>query len=304
MKKTPATVAELRERGRLSAKQRWGTAALAFLVFALFALSYVPVVIGGIAYEEYIYWKNSENVEVEDEDDVLEEAEPVEADSMSVADGFRIAAGCVWIFSLLAASILIIAGPGIVLIGGAVRVWHAGFWLRRLQGKERPRRTFGQSLKLYGSAVLYSLYIHAENIAGLLICFGVISMTAGIAAFAGDVVVILISVIDILVFLFLMGYFFLLNICYSLTPYFLADGWPTKFKNRMRLIDRLMSGDVWRLIRLRLSYILGILVSILTLGLGFFVVMPRYYAAEAAFYLDLKNRKQRKKCFLLKLFSR
>ena len=121
---------------------------------------------------------------------------------------------------------------------------------------------------------------------------------------ANDALIIPVALVGILVFLLMMVYLVAYNCCYALIPYCLADGWPTKFKDRIRFADRLMQGDVWRLIRLRLSYFFGILLSILTLGLGFFVVMPRYYAAEAAFYLDLKNQKKRKKCFLAKLFSR
>lgn len=75
---------------------------------------------------------------------------------------------------------------------------------------------------------------------------------------------------------------------YAMTPYILQD-FPELSANQA--IDRsraMMKGHKFDLFYLYLSFIGWGLLCILTLGIGFFWLMPYMYTASAAFYQDLK----------------
>ena len=51
---------------------------------------------------------------------------------------------------------------------------------------------------------------------------------------------------------------------------------------------KMMNGKKMKLFLLDLSFIGWIILSLLTLGLGFFILAPYIYTARSKFYLDLK----------------
>lgn len=77
---------------------------------------------------------------------------------------------------------------------------------------------------------------------------------------------------------------------YAIIPYILADDPGISSKDAFKKAKQMMTGNKWRLFKLNFSFIGWILLSALTLGIGVFFLMPYMEAANAEFYVELKNK--------------
>lgn len=76
---------------------------------------------------------------------------------------------------------------------------------------------------------------------------------------------------------------------YALTPYILVEHPEMSANEALEESMRLMDGHKFDLFYLQLSFIGWAILSILSLGLGFFWLIPYQMTAQAAFYRDIKN---------------
>lgn len=76
---------------------------------------------------------------------------------------------------------------------------------------------------------------------------------------------------------------------YALTPYILVEHPEMSANEAIKESMRLMDGHKFDLFYLQLSFIGWAILSILSLGLGFFWLIPYQMTAQAAFYRDIKN---------------
>lgn len=76
---------------------------------------------------------------------------------------------------------------------------------------------------------------------------------------------------------------------YALTPYILVEHPEMSANDAIEESMRLMDGHKFDLFYLQLSFIGWAILSILSLGLGFFWLIPYQMTAQAAFYRDIKN---------------
>ena len=76
---------------------------------------------------------------------------------------------------------------------------------------------------------------------------------------------------------------------YALTPYILVEHPEMSAYEAIEESMRLMDGHKFDLFYLQLSFIGWAILSILSLGLGFFWLIPYQMTAQAAFYRDIKN---------------
>ena len=77
---------------------------------------------------------------------------------------------------------------------------------------------------------------------------------------------------------------------YAIIPYILADDAEISSKDAFKKAKELMKGNKWRLFKLEFSFIGWILLCALTLGIGAFFLIPYVDAANAEFYVELKNQ--------------
>lgn len=76
---------------------------------------------------------------------------------------------------------------------------------------------------------------------------------------------------------------------YALTPYILVEHPEMSANEAIEESMRLMDGHKFDLFYLQLSFIGWAILSILSLGLGIFWLIPYQMTAQAAFYRDIKN---------------
>jgi uncharacterized membrane protein len=76
---------------------------------------------------------------------------------------------------------------------------------------------------------------------------------------------------------------------YSMAYFILNDNIEMTAKEALKASKEMMKGYKWKLFSLYLSFTGWILLSILTLGIGFLWVGPYMYAATASFYENLKE---------------
>ena len=76
---------------------------------------------------------------------------------------------------------------------------------------------------------------------------------------------------------------------YAIIPYILADDAEISSKDAFKKAKQMMKGNKWRLFKLNFSFIGWFLLCVLTLGIGTFFLIPYVDAANAEFYVELKN---------------
>lgn len=76
---------------------------------------------------------------------------------------------------------------------------------------------------------------------------------------------------------------------YSIIPYILADDPEISSKDAFKKAKQMMKGNKWRLFKLEFSFIGWFVLCVLTLGIGTFFLIPYINAANAEFYVELKN---------------
>ena len=77
---------------------------------------------------------------------------------------------------------------------------------------------------------------------------------------------------------------------YAIIPYILADDAEISSKDAFKKAKKMMKGNKWRLFKLNFSFIGWEILCVLTLGLGTFFLLPYINAANAEFYIELKNK--------------
>ena len=77
---------------------------------------------------------------------------------------------------------------------------------------------------------------------------------------------------------------------YAIVPYILADDEEISSKDAFKKAREMMMGNKWRLFKLNFSFIGWDILCVLTLGLGTFFLLPYINAANAEFYVELKNK--------------
>ena len=79
---------------------------------------------------------------------------------------------------------------------------------------------------------------------------------------------------------------------YAIIPYILADDAEISTKDAFKKARQMMKGNKWRLFKLNFSFIGWGILCVLTLGIGTFFLMPYVNAANAEFYVELKNHQK------------
>ena len=79
---------------------------------------------------------------------------------------------------------------------------------------------------------------------------------------------------------------------YSIIPYILADDPEISSKDAFKKAKQMMKGNKWRLFKLEFSFIGWFVLCVLTLGIGTFFLIPYISAANAEFYVELKNKQE------------
>ena len=77
---------------------------------------------------------------------------------------------------------------------------------------------------------------------------------------------------------------------YAIIPYILADDPEISSKDAFKKAKQMMNGNKWRLFKLEFSFIGWFILCVLTFGLGTFFLLPYINAANAEFYVELKNK--------------
>jgi len=79
---------------------------------------------------------------------------------------------------------------------------------------------------------------------------------------------------------------------YSMAYYIMEENPSIGIIEAITKSKEMMVGNKWRLFCLQISFIGWFFLSILTCGIGFLWLAPYYYAAEAAFYLEISRNSQ------------
>jgi|SRR5690554_25686 len=167
-----------------------------------------------------------------------------------------------WMFFLISLVFVLATGASsfiVLFVVGALMVGHSLVYLRAFRGEDPKLETMFQPFatsytNTLVAAVLTFVFVFLWSL--LLIIPGIIKSFA-----------------------------------YSMTKYILADNPELDGYEAMKQSEHLMIGNKWRLFCLQFSFIGWAFLSILTLGIGFFFLVPYMTAAETAFYLDLINEK-------------
>ena len=77
---------------------------------------------------------------------------------------------------------------------------------------------------------------------------------------------------------------------YAIIPYILADDPEISSKEAFKKAKQMMKGNKCRLFKLEFSFIGWFVLCVLTLGIGTFFLIPYVNAANAEFYVELKNK--------------
>ena len=81
---------------------------------------------------------------------------------------------------------------------------------------------------------------------------------------------------------------------YAMVPYLMAEFPDLKLMDAIRESKRLMKGNKWRLFCLQMSFFGWALLCLLTLGIGNLWLTPYMRTAEAAFYMHVTGRLDKK----------
>ena len=74
----------------------------------------------------------------------------------------------------------------------------------------------------------------------------------------------------------------------SMVYFIIADNPDMTAREAIRESRRMMKGNRWKLFCLELSFIPGVILSVLTLGIGFIWLIPHMQASYAAFYREVE----------------
>ena len=104
---------------------------------------------------------------------------------------------------------------------------------------------------------------------------------------SGVLISIIVSVLSVFT-LFIGGIIF--SYAYRMVPYLISDYPELSATEAMKISREMMQGYKWKLFLLDFSFIGWWLLTLVTLGLGAFVLVPYFQTATAVFYEDLKAK--------------
>ena len=104
---------------------------------------------------------------------------------------------------------------------------------------------------------------------------------------SGVLISIIVSVLSI--FTLLIGGI-IFSYAYRMVPYLISDYPELSATEAMKISREMMQGYKWKLFLLDFSFIGWWLLTLVTLGLGAFVLVPYFQTATAVFYEDLKAK--------------
>jgi uncharacterized membrane protein len=99
---------------------------------------------------------------------------------------------------------------------------------------------------------------------------------------------LMMSVVTLLYSLLLWVPGLIASLALFLVPYILKDNPELSIMDTLRLSRKMMEGHKWQLFKLQLSFIGWLLISLLTLGIGYLWLLPYMMTTCAAFYQDVK----------------
>lgn len=156
------------------------------------------------------------------------------------------------------AAVVLISCLVLLVIGGAVELGYNAFNLRMYETREKPSLNLLFSrFHIFGKALLLRILIIVKTLLWTLLFF----IPGIIASFR-----------------------------YAMAPYVLAEHPELTASEAIAKSKELMAGNKWRLFCLHISFIGWILLSLVTLGIGYIFLAPYMKAAETAFYLELTGR--------------
>ena len=308
----PTKAADFRRVARNRLKGFWWTAILVTLIASLLG----GVAIGGASFnhnsasdetesangfgEEQFFTpeqaeafeKALENDDLDAAVDVISEASPVVGVILSILGIILIGA-------------IIFAVAFNLFVSSPIKVGYQRFFLEVIDGNEREIRVgtlfrfFKQSYgKTIGLNIIHSL-IMAVTALPMLICTGIGTyyLISSILELVNSSEDALIGKILIFAGLILLGV--VLSLCisipvsysYSMAHMIMADYPSVGAMEALRLSRQMMKGNKFRLWCLDFSFIGWYLLGSCACGLGGLVVTPYQYAARAAFYHEVSNRR-------------
>ncbi len=179
---------------------------------------------------------------------------------------------------------------GSLLIGGPLAIGYVFYFLALIKKQDvapglifRPFNKYGNALLTYflrAIVVLLSAVPLIIYIAVYLVAHADTLDTLGPGHAWGFILTVLVlSVLVIYVSLRLMLMYFIVS-----------DNMEVPADKALELSWKMMSGYVWKLFVLGLSFILWYILGIITLGISYLWMMPYLTASVGHFYLELKRR--------------
>ncbi len=199
------------------------------------------------------------------------------------------------IVALLVAILVSVAASliplGNFLIGGPLLIGTVLYFLFLAQGKEVTVGVIFKPFNFYGNALLtYFLRMIVGILAIVpLILYIVIWILSNSAALDADMISTgkIVGFIITLLILFLIPFYVAIRL--ELMYYIVADNPGVPADKALEISWKMMKQHIWDYIVLVLSFILWFLLSIITLGIAFFWLIPFFNTSVAHFYLELKN---------------
>jgi uncharacterized membrane protein len=145
------------------------------------------------------------------------------------------------------------------IIGGAVKLGYCSFNQKLIQGNNPQFSDLFSRFQLFGKAL------------GLRIVIGLF-------AFLWSLLFIIPGIIALY--------------RYSMAFYIMNDDPSVGIMEAIERSKQMMMGNKWRLFCLHISFIGWAFLCMFTMGIGYLWLFPYFYAAEAAFYLEISGQRQ------------
>ncbi len=240
------TAWEYRHRGRSALRGRWGAAIGVCLLAALLMGGLVPVAGGGTS--------------------------GVQANLQEAAQfGYLLR---------LTTTIALAMTLSAFILGGAVEIGKAGFFLRVAEGQPvKVRMLFDHFHRIGTGMALYWL----RMLLLILWMMPGLALTVGMIVLTGETENLIFMYGGMALSLFLG---FWASCRYALAPYLMAANQTLGAWAALRLSGERMKGYKWKYICLKLSFLGWTFLCLFTYGIGELFLQPYMAAAEAAFFQD------------------
>lgn len=244
---------EIRLEARKSLEGNWRTAVLGVLIFVL-----IPFVISG-----YINWNSYFN----------------KGNLIEPEFGLFY-----WIYII-----------AIFLCTGAIMLGYAGFFLKISRKEEVEVANIFDGFKNFWSAfltyLLIAIFVFLWTFLIVLLPVGIFTIITTAALFSASSYPSNFLITAVLIIIMIPTYIAVLAITsrYALSFFILFDEPKISSSKAIKKSKQLMKGNIWKLIKLLLSFIGWYLLTILTLGIGSLWLTPYLYTSIAIFYDKTKR---------------